>query len=146
MLGSDLRLLALPLIAIALVGCSGLIGGPTPTPDPCSAGEIERYLDAIRDVSRRFDDAVALANTTPRGSLPPVIADLQEIRRDAEDLDVPGCADKAKNALVRYMDGIVDAFLLFLGNRPDSDVNEAFTEATDLLDAYLEAIAEVSSP
>ena len=88
------RIVLLCLTGILLSACGLLSGEPgatatpayTPTPDPCSPNEIVQYLDAIRDVARRFDDAVELANVTPRASLQPAIADLQAIRRDTEDL------------------------------------------------------------
>jgi len=137
-------MLVLVLLSALMAGCSGSpFGGPTPTPDPCSPSEINKYLDAIRDVSRRFGDAHTLASNTPRMSLPPVISDLQAIRRDAEDLEVPDCAVKAKQALVAYMNAVIDAFTAFLGQEPDSAVSAAFDEASELLAKYLEEMSRL---
>ena len=137
-------LLVLSLLCALIVGCAGgSLGGPTPTPDPCSPTEIDKYLDAIRDVSRRFDDASMLANNTPRMSLPPVISDMQVIRRQAEDLKVPDCAATAKGVLVRYMNAVIDAFTAFLGQESDSAVSAHFDTASTLMDRYLDEMSRL---
>jgi hypothetical protein len=66
-------------------------------------------------------------------SLAPVIADLQAIRRDAQDLAVPTCAAAARDALATYMDATFDAFVAFLGQKPDEEVSKAFEDAKQLL-------------
>lgn len=136
------------LISIAVSSCAGTspFGGPTQTPDPCSASELVKYAEAIEDVSRRFDDAYNLANNTSRMSLSPVIGDLQEIRRDAQDLDVPRCALDTKTNLVNYMDAIIDAFLAFLAQEPDSVVSGRFSTASNYYGKYLKALGEMSNP
>lgn len=130
---------AIIIASVLINGCSSLsmIGGPTPTPDKCSPQAVGEYYDAINHVGRRFSDALDLADTTPRMNLPSVISDLQAIRRDAEDLDVPPCAEKAKQALVSFMDKSIDGFLAFLGQKPDAVVNAAFDEASKAMDNYL---------
>lgn len=134
------------LIAIIISGCSGSFGfGPTPTPDPCSPTEIKKYIDSIDDVSRRFDDALQLALSTSRISLSPVVADLQTIRRDAEDLEVPECAIDAKGWLILYIDTTIEAFLNFMAQEPDSQVQSKFKLASQYLLSYQEALAEMQS-
>jgi len=76
-------------------------------------------------------------------SLPPAIADLQTIRREAEDLEVPVCAVSAKNALVTYMNATIDGFIAFLSDEPDTKVNAAFKKANELSKDYLEAMLKL---
>jgi hypothetical protein len=124
-------------ILVFLTSCSAAtIGGPTPTPDPCSAGEIKRYAEAIRDVSREFADAYTVATSAPRMSLAPVIQDLQAIRREAEDLEVPECAAPAKDALIAYMNVAIEAFTAFMSQKSDRHVATVFERANALLDDY----------
>jgi hypothetical protein len=125
------------LMGVLSIGCS---------PDPCSPGEIEQHLDAITDVSRRFDGAVTLADGTPRMSLPTVIADLMAIRREADDLAVPPCAIDAKNLLAARMDATIDAFIAYLGQKPDEEVATAFEEAEQLLAEYHHEILMLTDP
>lgn len=135
------------LTGLLLLGCSGLaIGGPAPTPDPCSPAEVQQYVDAIDDVGRRFDDAVSLADSTPRMSLAPMIESMQAIRRDAEDLEVPECAESVRFALVLYMDRTINAFISFLGNDPDTVVNENFQSAVIAYDTYTRALERLATP
>ena len=134
------------LISFLISSCGGTSApsGPTQTPDPCSPTEVQKYIDAIDDVERRFDDAYTLANSTARGSLSPVIGELQAIRRDAEDLDVPSCAEKARDNLVIYMDAVIEGFLLFLSNESDEKVGSQFITANTYFKNYLNSLANLS--
>src|SRR6266498_2106407 len=57
----------------------------TTTPDPCSKGQIEAEVQKVNNHMREFDDASTLASNVPRDRLTDSIADLQRIRREAED-------------------------------------------------------------
>jgi len=61
----------------------------TSTPDPCAPENISDGVEQIHRLMREFDDASMLASNTPLDQLNPTIANLQRIRRDAEDLHVP---------------------------------------------------------
>ncbi len=140
-------ILVMALAATVLSGCGPAATptpGPTPTPDPCGPSEVTRYLTSIRDVSRRFDDAVALANNTPRMSLPPIVSDLQSIRRAAEDLVVPECAREAKDSLVSYMSAMIDAFMAFLGQQSDATQQAAFDKVRSERSRYNAAMTRLS--
>lgn len=117
-------------IIVFLSGCSA------PAPDPCSAGEVTQYADAIRSVSREFADTYTVAANAPRMSLAPVIQDLQAIRRKAEDLAVPECAAPARDALVAYMNVAIEAFTAFMSQKSDRHVATVFDRANALLDTY----------
>ena len=145
MLAGRLGLCVSVLLILSTAACtSGSLGGPTPTPDPCSPGEIMQYLDAIRYVHFRFDDAVALASVTPQESLSVAIANLEAIRGEAEELEVPVCAVAAKEALGDYMDATIEAFTAILANQPAADANSALQRAAELREAYLDEMAEVT--
>src|SRR5687768_4616990 len=57
----------------------------TTTPDVCSAESIRAEVDKVHKHMREFDDAATLAANVPREQLSGPIADLQRIRREAEE-------------------------------------------------------------
>src|SRR5215510_12559802 len=61
----------------------------TSTADPCAPGQIEAQVQKVQRHMREFDDASTLASRTPRAQISSSIADLQRIRREAEDEVVP---------------------------------------------------------
>ncbi len=64
---------------------------PTATSDPCSMPQLETEVQKVHNHMREFDDASALASSLPRDQLSPAVANLQRIRREAEDEEIPGC-------------------------------------------------------
>ena len=132
------------LLILCTTACtSGSLEPPTPTPDPCGPGQISRYVDAIQRVEFRFNDVVAIASVTSRENLAAVIEDLEEIREEAEELQVPSCAVNARSALVIYIDATIEAYEAILADQPAADVNSALQRAAELRDAYFDAMAEV---
>ncbi len=69
------RLLTLALLvaALLLAGCN-----------PCSARVVDEYLDELDPILAEYDDAVLLANNTPRIALSPHIATMQSTRRQIQ--------------------------------------------------------------
>jgi hypothetical protein len=65
------------------------------TPDPCSSALIEPVVQKVHSHMREFDDAALLASNTPREQLSNSIANLQRIRREAEDEPIPGSRSRA---------------------------------------------------
>lgn len=112
-------------VALALVIVAGGLyaGLPfiTEALDPCSQAKIAPVRAEMGEVAQHFDDTNRLGNQTSRGSLPPVIAELQSIRRDAKAVEVPECMAEMKSAMLDYMDAEIDAYITFL----DPDVADA---------------------
>ncbi|MBN2385449.1 MAG: hypothetical protein JXB85_00395 [Anaerolineales bacterium] len=124
---------ALSLAALLLGACGGdvtatpvprvveetepVAGTPTafPTPDPCAAGNLAATVEPVNHLMREFDDAATLASQTPREQLVQVIPSLQEVRRRAEDLDVPSCLATLKALEVTYMNSVINTLIGFLG-------------------------------
>lgn len=101
-----MRLTAVILLCVVVLsGCGPLAS--------CQV-QSEDYVAAVEAIAVEWDDANALANSTPRSSLAPQIAELQAIARRAEALEHPECAEKAHKALGDYMNRVVDSYILFL--------------------------------
>jgi len=83
-----------------------------------------------------WSDAVKLADSTPRLSLADPISKLQEVRRKAADLDYPMCAWPIQQKLLDLMDKGIDAYLAFMAQRPDSEVQGLFDEAMNSFEEF----------
>jgi hypothetical protein len=86
----------------------------TATPDLCAAENIRAQVDKVHRHMREFDDAATLAASMPREQLSGPIADLQRIRREAEDEPVPPCLSTLRDYQVKHMNSVISTLLAFL--------------------------------
>jgi len=103
----------------------------------------EDYMEKMEPFIDKWDDAIVIAESTSRMSLAPQIENLQEIRRETEDLKISDCADEAHEALIAYMDQTIDAFIAFLGQEDDEKVNRLFSSAQDSMRDWSELVEEI---
>ena len=106
----------------------------TETPDVCATENIRAEVDKVHKHMREFDDAATLAANIPREQLSGPIADLQRIRREAEDEVVPPCITTLKDYQIQHMNSVISTLITFLSiNDPNSidcvDVAENSQEA-----------------
>src|ERR1041385_5220108 len=59
--------------------------------DPCSPANLPATVQIINDLMREFDEASGQVSHTPAQQLPELISNLQRIRRNAEDTQIPAC-------------------------------------------------------
>lgn len=76
----------------------------------------ESVRSEVRRVLATWTDTVSLASKTPRMSLPPLIAKLQETKRSMEELHLPPCGDKAREASLALMKKRIAVFEAFLSD------------------------------
>ncbi len=107
----------------------------TPTPLPCAVLMVG-FMDELNQVAGRWDDANTLAGSTSRIALSPVIAQLQEARRQADALQPPGCAKMIRNYLVDYMDTTIEAYIMFMADEPESSITKKFESAHRSFEQY----------
>ena len=143
------RRIAVLCVLLALVACGGPPPSPTvpPTPTPgCVPAEAAAFLDEIDGLLDEWDDMVDLAGSTGRISLAPVIEKLQAIRRRVRDLDTP-CTEAATltEALADYMDATVQAYLAFMAQRDEDEVDALFTRASDKMKVAGDALLTVKA-
>jgi len=86
----------------------------TATPDLCAPENIRAEVDKVHRHMREFDDAATLAASMPREQLSGPIADLQRIRRDAEDETVPSCLLTLRDFQVKHMNSVISTLIAFL--------------------------------
>lgn len=116
----------------------------TPSPTPTCAQQTEVYRQEAADWLERFEDATELAASTSRMSLAGPISDMQTLARDVKDIEHPPCADMAQARMENYAATMVDAFLMFLSQEDDADVNATFDEALLLQAQVYESLAELA--
>ncbi len=152
-------ILALALAALALAACATPtpvpataaptapptpIPPPTSTPDPCAPENLQASIVPVDRLMREFDDASLLAQNTPLGDLLlPAIADLQRIRRDAEDQEIPLCLLDLKSYQVAHMNTVIDVLIGFLNGADQELINQASAQARQLHDQYTLELARL---
>lgn len=86
----------------------------TMTPDLCASENIKVEVDKVHRHMREFDDAAILASNVPQGQLSDSIAELQRIRREADDELVPACLNNLKTFQINHMNLVIDSLLAFM--------------------------------
>jgi len=85
------------------------------TPDLCAPENIRAEVDKVHRHMREFDDAARLAASMPREQLSAPTADLQKIRREAEDELVPPCLSTLRDYQIKHMNSVIDTLIAFMG-------------------------------
>jgi hypothetical protein len=86
----------------------------------CSTRDGKTVYSLLHEVSQQWDDELKLAGSTSRMSLPPRIAELQNIRRKVQNQQWPECAQAAQAELIQAMDSTINGFITFLDpDKPD---------------------------
>jgi hypothetical protein len=115
----------------------------TSTPDPCSQENILAEIQAVHRLMREFDDAAALSSNTTREQLKPTIADLQRVRRDAEDQKVPSCLRSLKELQLTHMNTFIQTLIAFMGGADQETVNQGIALSRQLHDQYMIEMAHL---
>ena len=109
----------------------------TETADPCSMPQLETEVQEVHSHMREFDDASALASSMPREQLSSSIADLQRIRREAEDELIPGCLTKLREIQVQHMNTVIETLLAFMRGIDQQTLEQGIALARQQHDQYL---------
>jgi hypothetical protein len=85
---------------------------------------------------REFDDASQLASNTPIQQLPDIISDLQRIRRDAEDTQIPACLGTLKTHQLNHMNLMIQTLIAFVGGASQEELKNGLEMARKEHDLY----------
>lgn len=135
-----------PEIAAPTTGSSSSLPAsaftPTPTMPECPDKEATEFVARLDTLVSQWDDALALANTTQRATLSPMVDTMQRIRRDTGAMQPPACGLFLNELLIASMNDNIDAFLIFMqrGQQYDSqkDVSDSLI-ARSIFNTYLPA-------
>jgi len=109
----------------------------TSTPDPCGTEQIEAEVQKVHRHMREFDDASTLASSTPREQLNDSIANLQRIRREAEDEAVPACLTNLQKYQVDHMNSVISTLIAFIGGADKQALEPGIAQAKQQHDQYM---------
>jgi hypothetical protein len=115
----------------------------TNTPDPCAAENIEAEVQKVHKYMREFDDASTLAASLPQEELADAIANLQRIRREAEDQPTPSCLTDLKTYQISHMNSVINTLVGFMGGADQATVDQGIAIARDQHDKYTLELARL---
>lgn len=113
------------------------------TPDPCVLPLLEAEVQKVHRHMREFDDASILASNMPREQLSGSIADLQRIRREAEDEPIPNCLLSLKTHQVEHMNSVIDTLVRFMGGTDQQTLEQGINAARRQHDDYTIELARL---
>ena len=113
------------------------------TPDPCVSPQIDKEVQKVHKHMREFDDASILASNMPREQLSGSIADLQRIRREAEDESIPDCLTNLKTYQVDHMNSVINTLVAFVGGTDQQTLEQGIGIARQQHDQYTLELARL---
>ena len=140
----EIVLYLFPLILLITSACGGqpiatepeALTTNTIADDPCSSKSLPTTVQGLNDLMREFDDASQLASSTPAQQLPDVISNLQRIRRDAEDSQIPACLGDLKTHQLNHMNLMIQTLIAFVGGASQEELNAGLEHARKEHDLY----------
>ena len=115
----------------------------TSTLDPCGRPQLEAEVQKVHKHMREFDDASILASNMPREQLSSAIADLQRIRREAEDEPTPACLTNLKQIEVQHMNTVINTLIVFMGGTDQQTLDQGISLARQQHDEYTLELARI---
>jgi hypothetical protein len=115
----------------------------TATLDPCGRPQLETEVQKVHKHMREFDDASILASNMPREQLSSAIADLQRIRREAEDEGTPACLTNLKQIQVQHMNTVINTLIVFMGGTDQQTLDQGISLARQQHDEYTLELARI---
>lgn len=106
------------------------------TEDPCSLQNLPVTVQPINDLMREFEDASQLASSLPAEQLPPLISNLQRIRRGTEDMQIPACLATLKTHQLNHMNLMIQTLLAFVGGANQEELANGMEIARQEHDLY----------
>ena len=116
---------------------------PSSTPDPCAPEQIEAEVQKVHGHMREFDDASILASNLPLQELSAPIANLQRIRREAEDEQIPSCLTNLKKYQIAHMNTVIGTLVAFLGGADQQTLEQSIATAREQHDQYTLELARL---
>ncbi len=90
----------------------------TATLDACAPGNVQATTQNFNKLTRQFDDIAQVALNTPGNQLAPLVTQLQDVRRNAEDYNAPPCLQTLKQYQLNYMNTYINTLLALYSAYP----------------------------
>jgi hypothetical protein len=136
--GENMKKTILLISCLLLIGCS-------PVNTYCPEEEAKYGIDTFLDIGERWDDAINLAFSTSRIALADQISNLQDIKRETNNLELPECLHASRSYYVMGMEDSIEGFILFMTEGSEAEISRKFDSAdTNFLGASI-YLAEIES-
>ena len=116
---------------------------PTFTPDPCSMENLSTSIKEVNDLMREFDDISKLAASVAREKVPELVSEMQRIRREAEDHEIPSCLSTLKVHQISHMNLVINTLIAFIGGAQSEALTDGINRAGQEHDLYTLEIARL---
>ena len=116
---------------------------PTSIPDPCAPENLASSVKEVNDLMREFDDASILAANLSQDRAPMLISEMQRIRREAEDQEIPPCLSTLKGRQLAHMNTVINTMIAFVGGADSAALNSGLSQARQERDLYSLEIARL---
>lgn len=100
-------------LAILIFGSWGLVSWAD-TRVSCKTKDGKPAYKTLKNIHTEWEDAVELAGSTSRMSLPPLVGKLQKVKRDLKTEEWKDCAKPAVKLLSDSMSSTIEGFITFL--------------------------------
>jgi hypothetical protein len=111
---------------------------------PCGVARVEESSHTLSNQFQVFNDAFDIAKRTSRIALSGPIAEIQKIKRDTEEIQVPACLEPAKRELMTSIEKSLDGFQAFLAEEADARVAAHLNESVDHMGIFNRTLITVS--
>ena len=112
---------------------------------PCGVKLVKESTIEMDEINNDWISAVELASSTSRINLSGPVSNLQNIKKQVSDLDVPACMLESQVYLYSAVDYSIDAFFAFMGEESDTVVGNKFDTSVTYIERYRKAIVEVNN-
>ncbi|HSB00633.1 MAG TPA: hypothetical protein VLE49_08280, partial [Anaerolineales bacterium] len=112
-------------------------------PDPCAAGQIGTTVEQVNQHMHEFDDTALLASNMQGEQLSSAIANLQKIRREADDEQVPDCLTKLKAYQIEHMNSVINTLIAFVNGTDQQTIDQGINIARQQHDQYTLELARL---
>ena len=92
---------------------------------------------------QEFDDAAVIAASARREELTKPIAELQRIRRNAEDMPTPACLKTLKETQLAHMNVVIETLMAFMDKADQESIDQGIVLARQLHNQYLVEMAKL---
>ena len=140
------------IASMLLTACAGMVApSPTPaptttstgTPDPCDQELLAVEIQEMHKIMREFDDAFDIAANSSGEALLSQIAELQRIRREAEDFPAPVCLRPLKELQLVHMNTVIQTMLAFVQGKGEDVVGQGLNVKRQLHNQYMVEMARL---
>jgi len=132
----NIKKLIFVLLVLFLASCA-------PADQYCPRRETNKMINDLNQIDRKWTVAFNIAGKTEKANLESAIQGLITLKQEAEMIEETECLESAKQALIAYMEKIIDGFTAIRSGKSESTVEGIFDSSDEYLDDYYTQVLEI---